>query len=148
MFSYPHVLLSQGWRIKGWTYLITDESHPAIMRPTEGCNWSVSIINQLYAPSSFILDPDKDDSCWVTWSQFLIWFIPFHHGYLKQKFIFNIIKSNIFWKCFSCLPIMYWCWWSRFMLAELHQRMILISYAGYEQVWFLQTVCGGIYVIV
>ena len=43
-------------------YLVADERHPAVVGPGEGADRSVPVVDQLDAPPSFVLYPDKNNS--------------------------------------------------------------------------------------
>ena len=65
-------------------YLVADEGHPAVMRPGEGGDRSVPVVDQLDAPAAFVLYPDENNSSGVTGGQLLIRFIPFYHRNLQN----------------------------------------------------------------
>ena len=54
------------------------------MRPGEGRDWSVSIVDQLDAPATFVLYPDENNPGRITGGQLLIRFIPFYHRDLQS----------------------------------------------------------------
>ena len=65
-------------------HLVADERHAAVVRPAEGGDGGAPVVDQLDAPSPFVLYPDKNNSSGVTRGQLLIRFIPFHHRHLKS----------------------------------------------------------------
>ena len=64
--------------------LVADERHPAIVRPGEGGDGSVAVVDQLDAPAAFVLYPDENNASGVTGGQLLIGFIPFDHRNLES----------------------------------------------------------------
>ena len=80
IFVHPVYVVQQIFSI----YLVADERHPPIVGPGEGRDGGVSVVDQLNAPSPFVLYPDENNSSGVTGGQLLIRFIPFHHRNLQS----------------------------------------------------------------
>ena len=72
-------------------YLIANQCHPSIMRPSETDNGGVTIINKLNRPPPFVFNPNENYSRSITWRQLLIWLIPAHQRYLKKVRHFPMI---------------------------------------------------------
>ena len=81
-------------------YLITNEGHPAIVRPREMSDQRVPIINQFNRPPPFVLYPYENYTGTVAGRQLLIGLVPLHHDHLK-------VSSNVIYRLRS-VPTGHW----------------------------------------